>query len=275
LGLATGVGARLLQVVSGRLSVLGPGPAEEATLDPYRAQRRLQELKFDLSEALVRDCLEGRRCEIPAHALFPQILGVVERYLSEKVVVRPPADLRDVFLAPYYTWVVERLVEAIGPDVSQGEMPEMPRYETRRGAGSTAEVDFWTSREPREVVRSHVNFMVPDTKKWEQQAAYYLDKHPMVDAFVKNAGLGFAIPYLHNGQPHDYMPDFIARLKTEPSIQLILETKGFDPLAEVKAGAAQRWVNAVNADGTYGRWAYVMVRQVSEVNEVVTRAGGA
>jgi len=25
-----------------------------------------------------------------------------------------------------------------------------------------------------------------------------------VDTFVKNAGLGFAIPYLHNGQMHDY-----------------------------------------------------------------------
>jgi len=41
-----------------------------------------------------------------------------------------------------------------------------------------------------------------------------------------------------------------------------------------KAGAAKRWVDAVNADGSYGRWAYAMVRQVSEVNEAVTKAGG-
>jgi type III restriction enzyme len=83
------------------------------------------------------------------------------------------------------------------------------------------------------VLHCHLNYVVPDTKKWEQQAAYYLDKHPMVNAFVKNAGLGFAIPYLNNGQPHDYMPDFIVRLKTEPPIHLVLETKGYDPLAEV------------------------------------------
>ena len=38
----------------------------------------------------------------------------------------------------------------------------------------------------------------------------------MVDAFVKNAGLDFAIPYLHNGQMHDYMPDFIVQLNTDP-----------------------------------------------------------
>ena len=77
-----------------------------------------------------------------------------------------------------------------------------------------------------------------------------------VDAFVKNSGLGFAIPYLHNGQMHDYVPDFIVRLKTEPASHLILETKGYDPLEEVKAAAAERWVAAVNADGTYGPWAY-------------------
>ena len=35
---------------------------------------------------------------------------------------------------------------------------------------------------------------------------------------------------------------------------MILETKGYDPLEEVKRAAAQRWVAAVNADGTYGRW---------------------
>ena len=126
-------------------------------------------------------------------------------------------------------------------------------------------MDYWTSKEPKEVVHCHLNYVVPDTKKWEQQAAYYLDKHLMVDAFVKNAGLGFAIPYLYNGQHHDYMPDFIVRLKTEPPIHFILETKGYDPLAEVKKGAAERWVNAVNADGTYGRSAYQMVRQTGEV----------
>ena len=85
---------------------------------------------------------------------------------------------------------------------------ELPRYEARRGPGSNAEVDFWTSRDVREVERSHVNYVVADTAKWEQSATYVIDTHSAVEAFVKNAGLGFAIPYLHNGQLHDYMPDF-------------------------------------------------------------------
>jgi type III restriction enzyme len=204
--------------------------------------------------------------------LFPQIVKIVDRYLREFVDPVPPANILDVFLSPYYGWVVERLVEAIRPDTTQGEAPEIPRYEANRGPGSTAEVDFWTSREPREVVHSHLNYMVPDTKRWEQSAAYYIDNHPATAAFVKNAGLGFSIPYLHNGQMHDYIPDFIIKLKTTPEAHLILETKGFDPLTEVKTHAAERWVTAVNADGTYGEWLYAICRKPEEVTKAITEA---
>jgi type III restriction enzyme len=111
--------------------------------------------------------------------------------------------------------------------------------------------------------------VVADTKRWEQSAAYILDTHEHVAAFAKNAGLGFAIPYLHNGQPHDYQPDFIVRLNTSPIAHLILEVKGFDPLAEVKAAAAERWVAAVNADGHFGTWRYVMARSMEQVRQII------
>ena len=108
-----------------------------------------------------------------------------------------------------------------------------------------------------------------DTAKWEQQAAYIIDTHTGVDAFVKNAGLGFAIPYIHNGQAHDYVPDFIVRLRTEPPTHLVLETKGFDDLADVKSAAAQRWVAAVNGDGRMGVWRYEIARKVDDVRRVL------
>ena len=145
----------------------------------------------------------------------------------------------------------------------------MPRYETSRGPGSTAEVDFWTSRDVREVVHCHLNYVVADTKQWEQSAAYLIDTHPAVAAFVKNAGLGFAIPYLHNGQMHDYVPDFLVRLKMEAPYHLILETKGYDPLEDVKRAAAERWVAAVNADGTWGRWQYALAKKIADVPTIL------
>lgn len=151
----------------------------------------------------------------------------------------------------------------------------MPRYEAHRGAGSTAEVDFWTSREPREVIRSHINYMVPDTKKWEQSAAYLIDTHPATAAFAKNAGLGFAIPYFHNGQTHEYQPDFIIRLANDPTRHLILETKGYDELEEVKRAAAERWIQAVNAERSFGVWHYAVAKKVSEVPKLISAAAGA
>ena len=111
--------------------------------------------------------------------------------------------------------------------------------------------------------------MVADTLKWEQSAAYFIDTHPAVKCFVKNAGLGLAIPYLNNGQMHDYIPDFIIRLNGESERYLILETKGFDPLEQVKADAARRWVNAVNASEKFGTWDYVICRKPTEVKTVL------
>ncbi|WP_258360229.1 BPTD_3080 family restriction endonuclease [Moorella sulfitireducens (nom. illeg.)] len=254
----------------GRYSLIGPGKIENVNLNPYRSGRRFQELVFDLALDLTRTYVSQQNCEAPAHILFPQLFRIVKRYLREKVHPVFPANILDVFLSPYYGWVIERLVEAIRPDTSQGETPEVPRYETNRGPGSTAEVDFWTSRDVREVVHSHVNYVVADTKKWEQSAVYFIDTHEMVDAFVKNAGLGFAIPYLHNGQVHDYVPDFIIRLKNNAG-HLILETKGYDELTEVKAQAARRWVAAVNTDGSYGRWHYAIARKPAEIAEIIRK----
>jgi len=186
------------------------------------------------------------------------------------VRAQTPAHVKDVFLAPYYGWVVERLVENIHGDVSQGETPEVPRYESTRGPGSTAEVDFWTNREVRDVQRSHLNYVVADTKRWEQSAAYFIDTHKAVRSFVKNSGLGFAIPYLHNGQMHDYMPDFIIQLNADTERYLILETKGYDPLKELKDAAAKRWLNAVNADGKFGKWMFKMVDHPTDVSGILS-----
>jgi hypothetical protein len=43
---------------------------------------------------------------------------------------------------------------------------------------------------------------------------------------------------LYNGEAHDYIPDFIVRLKTEPPLHLIIEVKGYDERADIKAQAA-------------------------------------
>jgi type III restriction enzyme len=256
----------------GRPSLSGPGRIESVTLNPYRQGRREQQLVFELARELTRGYISHAEGAAPSHVLFPQLVRVVERYLRDCVQPVAPAQRLDVFLSPYYGWVVERLVESIRPDDAKGETEELPRYEANRGPGTTAEVEFWTSRPVREVLKSHINYVVADTKVWEQSAAYFIDTHSKVHSFAKNAGLGLAIPYQHNGSPHDYLPDFLVRLKGESPLNLVLETKGFDPLQEVKAQAARRWTEAVNADGQFGRWSFAMVQKPEEVRGLLDRA---
>lgn len=268
----------------GRMTLHGPGDLETLSLNPFRKGRRKQELAFDIARALTVQFARQDGCQVPAHALFAQLLEVVQRFLAEKVHARGATQVVDVFLSPYYDWGIERLMSGIRPDIGAGEVPEVPRYERGRGPGSTVEVDFWTQRDVREIRKSHLNYVVADTAKWEQQAAYHLDRDERVLAFVKNAGLGFTIPYHHNGRDADYIPDFVVRLRNgsgsvgdgdardKGALHLILETKGYDPLQDVKRAAAERWVAAVNADGRHGQWRYALVKDPAEVPRAVAEA---
>ncbi len=256
----------------GRLSLLGPGTTDEVALQAWRATKRLQELEFELARALTRRYAKSPTCELPPHALFPQMLDIVRRFFVEKVEPAGRTDRRDVFLDPYFSWAVETLTDAVVPD--ETENPEVPRYEAHRGPGSTRDVDFWTSKPVRESERCHLNWVVMDTERWEQTTAFYLDTDEHVAAFVKNFNLGFAVPCSHNGDAREYLPDFLARLRSGATEvgTLILETKGHDPLAEAKVAGARRWVSAVNAEGSYGRWAYRMVRNPTETPAAIQSA---
>lgn len=265
----------------GRMSAIGSNEVKEINLDPYQGDRRLQALEFELARDLTRNLLASGKLPVPAGVLFPQFLQVTKRYVADKVLVTPPNTRLDLWIAPYYGLALERLHEAIRPADEGGKSLELPQYERgRRRTGSTVEVDAWTSKPVLEVHKCHLNLMVAHTQSWEQQVAQRLDKHPKVLAFVKNEFLSFAIPYLFDGQDHEYYPDFLVRLDTpgEP-LTLIIEVKGRpDPQVQEKRQAAERWCAAVNAEGSFGRWGYAIVRDPKETTEVVeawtSTAGG-
>ena len=127
-------------------------------------------------------------------------------------------------------------------------------------------------RQSKTLSKSHLNYVVADSK-WESAAAFHLDQHPRVAAFVKNQGLGFAIPYLHGGGLHEYIPDFLVRV--DNGRMLILEAEGGrDEKAEIKVQAAERWVAAVNADGRHGEWSYAICRDPNRIPDAIAQTAG-
>ena len=205
-------------------------------------------------------------CEAPPHVLFPQVLRIVQRYLDEKVSARPPAVKLDAFLNPFYGWIIERLLGAIRPDAAAGEAPEVPEIDQERPL-RTADISVFMPKPVTEAAKTHLNLVIVDTISWEQSAGYQLDHHPRVRSFVKNNGLNFAIPYLHNGKPLEYLPDFVARLASPDERYLIAEIKGADweGTAEIKAQAAIRWCAAVNATQRFRLWDYLLAWKVSDL----------
>ena len=252
----------------GRPSLYGPGKLDMATLAAYRQAHRLQTRVAEAARELVKAYRAGADAESPAphmSVLYPQFVKFIQRFLENKVVARLPATKAEVFLAPYYGWMFERLLSGLRP-VAGGH--ECVRLEQHRGPGTTADVEYATRKEPFAVTKSHINYVVPDSQ-WERIAAYALDTHPAVRSFVKNSGLGFAIPYLHSGTGHDYLPDFIVRVQTPEARFLIVETKGHDDRLDEKRAAARRWVEAVNRDGRFGRWFYALLRDRAAIAQEI------
>jgi type III restriction enzyme len=249
-----------------RPSVTAPGGTALATLDDFRTRHTEQQLAFQMAANLTKAYAAQPACEAPPHVLFPQILRIVQTYISSKIEARAPAMPLDAFLSPYYGWIIERLLGAIRPDTDAGEAPEVPDIDEERPL-RTADISVFTPKPVTEALRTHLNLVVNDTMSWEQSAGYQLDHHPAIRSFVKNHGLQFTIPYLHNGAQHEYLPDFVARLELPDEAYLIAEIKGQDwaGTADIKGQAAIRWCEAVNATRRFGRWDYLLAWKVSDL----------
>ena len=55
----------------------------------------------------------------------------------------------------------------------------------------------------------------------------------------------------------------------------VLETKGHDPLEDVKTQAAERWVRAVNAEGSFDEWRYEISHAMNEIPALLDEIAGS
>lgn len=259
----------------GRPDRLGPGPEVIHDRNPFHREKRLQATVYEIAAELTNRLKQKSEEFAARHILFPQVLKIVWQYLEERVVrVSPDIPLEEIALLKYKQKIVERLTLAIEPDTEAGEPPVLPVIERFRPIGSTAEVLFRTVRPAVGTVKSHISHVVLDAPVWEHSVAYQLERIPEVVAYARNDHLDFTIPYEWQGVRHEYRPDYLVRLRHPGGgeIKVVLEVKGFETERDrQKEAAAKRWVRAVNHHGEFGRWAFVLCREPSKLQELLSR----
>lgn len=239
----------------GEISGVRPGGFVKQDREQFYRQTHLQSIMFEIAQMIVYRLVGDKNSApdpnsnpelrlISRHRLFPQVFRFVNAYIEKRVDFRGcnPCELGH---QKYVMWIVDRLMTAILPNNSEGEMPLLPILDRYKPVGTSADVDFFTSRPCHRIYRSHVNQVVLDTTTWEKSACFYLEASDVVKYYVRNDHLGLSIPYQHQGIPHNYEPDFIVRLNDGTNV--LLETKGYKrQLESLKSEAARRWVAAVN-----------------------------
>jgi type III restriction enzyme len=205
--------------------------------------------------------------------LFPQLLKIARQWRENCVSCKDNAFPQMLLLTELAHEAAEHIYQSITATHSEQKLlrPIMRPYDP---VGSTRYVDFdtvlptWTT----DPAKCHVSHVVADTGTWEQKVAQSLEEMPEVLYYVKNQNMGFYIPYIINGEEHNYEPDFIARVETggEP-LNLIIEVSGREKKEKAAKTATARnlWVPAVNNHGGFKKWAFLEVTDPWNVKTIV------
>jgi type III restriction enzyme len=199
--------------------------------------------------------------------MFPQVAGLVRRYVEERVDVIGDGQLEELALPHYRELVESRLAEAIRPADGDREQPLLPVLDDLAPIGSTDITPFMTTKTCVPALRSHLSHAVVDSG-WERTVARALDESSLVRAWVKNERLGFVMPYRHGGETHHHTPDFLVSLTDGTT--LVVEVKGLEREQDrSKEAGARRWVDAVNHWGKLGRWRYAKIHSPHQLESVL------
>ena len=201
------------------------------------------------------------------------MVGIVSQFIDRnKIVIKNDLfrneDLRKRVLILLN---MNKIIHYVWQAIKLGNTTEIkPIFDTVKPIRATGDMRTWYTGKPCEYTnKSHINFCVYDST-WEAAESYILDKSKQVSAWVKNDHLGFEIMYNYQGVVRKYWPDFIIKLAN--GTQLILETKGKDDdRNKVKRDFLDEWVQAINAHGGFGKWAWAVSRHPSDLEGVLGR----
>lgn len=207
--------------------------------------------------------------EEPKLYLFGQLKRIAKQWIDGSLKCLGgtyPAQLK-------YKLLADMACEKIIAGITQrfvGEKPIEAVLDPYNPTGSTAHVNFNTSKTLRwrtDERRCHVNWAILDSK-WEGEFCRVVENHPKVRSYIKNHNLGLEVPYRFGSENRRYRPDFVVRVDDghgdDDLLNLVVEIKGYrgEDAVVKKTTMDTYWVPGVNHLKTYGRWAFVELKDV-------------
>jgi type III restriction enzyme len=238
----------------------------EKILKVLRRQRLIFEITRDIYEQMAPNWTGNKEY------LLIQLVRIVEDFIdSDKMYIQSPTyreDLkRRLLILLNMNKIVQHLFTAIRFENTQTVAPV---FNKENALKSTANMITWfTSRPCEPTVKSNISHVVFDST-WEASESFELDRNPDVRSWAKNDHLGFTIDYVFKGIIHKYYPDFLIRLSNGK--MLILEVKGKDDQQNrTKRQYLNEWVEAVNTDGRFGKWAWAVSFRTSDIKDIIRK----
>ncbi len=244
---------------------------------------RCQQVAYELAKRLLRDHLtSGDDDRRPW--LFPRLVTICREWLDTCVHCAEGYGIGHLLsYAERQAEAAEAIYHTITVQLGDRRERLRPRLRAFDPVGSTGDVAFLTRKEVIDAEKSEVSHVTLDGQggnTWEQILALECERNKAVAAYAKNDHLGFAIPYVHKGRTHSYVPDFLLRLVRAEGEDfdrtLIVEVSGGrkspGPTAVKALTARDSWCAAVNNHGGFGRFGYVEVTAMVGVRTVLNDA---
>jgi len=259
--------AELAAIIAGK-----PNPAalSEIDLKEIGERFRLQSIIFKIASTIYnsekKPDWKGSK-----ETFLIQLISIIEKFIySNKIVIKNPLFNQDesrkrILIMLNMNKVVQHIWNEIRAVNTEALTPVFDKESPIRSSGDIR--TWWTSKPNEAFDKSHINFVVVDSK-WEYLEAKTINESNVVKSFVKNDHLNFVVFYNYQGVVRRFFPDFLIKLTTGEN--LIVETKGQDnEQNKTKRAYLDEWCRAINQHGGFGKWSWAVSFDPNDLDQIL------